>query len=68
MINFSKVTKASDYNSKHLSHNDHYEEGCRVEGYFRRRGRNVVLQLVSSPNLREPKPKKLQELSQRVLG
>jgi hypothetical protein len=34
MINFSKVTKASDYNTRHLSHNDYYEEGCRVEGYW----------------------------------
>jgi conjugative relaxase-like TrwC/TraI family protein len=34
MINFSKVTQASDYNTRHLSHNDYYEEGCRVEGYW----------------------------------
>jgi conjugative relaxase-like TrwC/TraI family protein len=38
MINFSKVTQASDYNTRHLSHNDYYEEGCRVEGYWFGRG------------------------------
>jgi len=31
MINFSKVVKAAGYATRHLSHNDYYEEGCRVE-------------------------------------
>lgn len=34
MINFSKVIRAAGYTTRHLSHNDYYEEGLKVEGYW----------------------------------
>ena len=34
MINFAKVVKAAGYTTRHLSHNDYYEEGHKVEGYW----------------------------------
>ena len=38
MINFSKVTQASDYNTRHLSHNDYYERGMPGGGVLVWRG------------------------------